>query len=131
MSDWVTQFLAKLQTATNGSISVTINGKVVAVPISQDLVQFFLQNEQILENLGLDLFRQFLDLLQQKKEQDAFDILLSAMSVDQMISRLNMDAAQLAADNQHRDNFVAGLEKFAEQELVGIAGKALIALLGF
>jgi len=129
--DWVTQLMAKLQTITNGKLDVTINGKLVEVPISQDLIQFFLANKQVLTTLGLDLFRQFLDLLQEKKQQDAFDLLLSAMSIDEMINRLNMDAAQLASDNQHRDDFIAALEKFAEDELVGLAGKAIMALLGF
>lgn len=126
---WVDDVIAKLQGATNGILEVKIGGQTVQAFIGVEVVQFFSTNKILLERLGLDMFRNFLTLLSEKKEEEAFNVLLDKMQADEIIARLNMDANQLQQMNDDYDAFVAAAKKWALTVLEAAATKLIIGLL--
>jgi len=128
---WVQSFIAKLQTAKNGVLSVQIGGTNVSAVVSQDLITFFIGNQDLLVNLGRENFAAFLAYLCQKKQEEAFMVLLQKMSVDQMIAELKGEAGLMQKYNDDMDNFIKKLKAFAISVLLPLTAKVLLgALLG-
>lgn len=128
-SNWVDTVIAKLESATNGVLTVQVDGQTLQAVLGADVVAYFKTNKTLLLSLGLEMFKNFIVLVTEKKQEEAFNILVQAMDADAIIARLNMDAAQIQKYNDDLDAFKASLIKFAESTLEGLASKVLIGLL--
>jgi hypothetical protein len=126
--DWVTELVSKIE-ASGGYLEAFVDGQKLTATIGHDLLQFFKENKAILIRMGKQVFKDFLTLLSEKKEEEAFNLLVSSMSADEIIARINMNAAQLSAYNDTRDKFYAALKQFVMKTLMGAASKLIIGLL--
>lgn len=126
---WVDTLLAKLDGATNGVLSAKIGDQTVEAFIGDQTVQFFRNNKVLLIKIGLDLFKQFLMLIHEKRDEEAFAILLQKMEADEIIAKLTADAMELQQMNDDHDAFIASLRAWAIQTLTSAATKLLLALL--
>ena len=127
--DWVTQVVAKLETAKNGVLSVEVGGVPVVATFGPEVITFFKDNQVLLTRLGQETFANFLILLQAKKEEQAFNLLLAKMEADQIIARMQMNAQVLQQYQDHMDAFVAATEKWVVVSLAPALIKVLIGLL--
>lgn len=128
-SAWVDLFLHKLDTAKNGLLEVEIDGKSVAAVIADELKEFFQDNKDLLKRLGKEQFKAFLLFLYQKREEEAFLVLLQSMSVEQLIATMKGEAEALKQYNDDMEQFIKKLKKFATQILLPITAKVLLAVL--
>lgn len=126
---WVDELVAKLEGATNGVLEVEVGGEKVSAFLGDEVVQYFKTNRILLLRLGKDLFRSFLMLIHEKKEEQAFNLLLSKMEADELIARMKMNAAALNNVNDDHDAFIASLKKFVTMTLTQLTSKIIIGLL--
>lgn len=129
MSDWVEEFVTRLETAVNGVLTAKIGGVEVAAVISDDLTEFFKKNKPLLRRVGKETFRSFLLLLHEKKDEQAFNLLLAKMDAEDIILRMEMNADALKEFNDLRKEFLESLKKFAVTTLTSVLGKVLVALI--
>jgi len=127
--DWVDEFIARISVTTNDILEVEINGVKIAAIISKELRDFFSDNKDLLREVGKEHFKAFLLYIHQKKEEEAFMVLLQKMSVDQMIATLKGEAASLAMYNAKMETFISKLKKFVVSSLLPITAKVLFAVL--
>jgi hypothetical protein len=127
--DWVTQVVAKLETAKNGVLSVEIGGVPVVATFGPEVIIFFKDNRILLTRLGQESFANFLILLQAKKEEQAFNLLLAKMDADEIIARMEMNATVLHEYNTNKDLFVVAVKKWVIASLAPALLKVLIGLL--
>lgn len=125
---WVDSIIATLSTATNGILSVKIGDTTISAYLGQESIQFFKDNKAMLIRVGLDAFAQFLKLLSERKNEQAFMVLLNKMDADDIIARMNMNADELKQRNDLHDQFVHALEIFLLKVLEGAAVKVLTTL---
>ena len=125
----MTQVVAKLETAKNGVLSVEVGGVPVVATFGPEVITFFKDNQVLLTRLGQETFANFLILLQAKKEEQAFNLLLAKMEADQIIARMQMNAQVLQQYQDHMDAFVAATEKWVVVSLAPALIKVLIGLL--
>jgi hypothetical protein len=128
-TSWVDNLITKLDGATNGILTAKIGDETVEAFLGEQVIQFFKTNKRLLISLGRDAFRNFLLLINENKEEEAFNLLVEKMEADAIIARMRMNAAQLKEYNDHRDAFHAALKKFALDTLTKLAQKLLIGLL--
>lgn len=128
-SSWVDDLITKLEGATNGILTAKIGDETVEAFLGEQVIQFFKANRPLLISLGRDAFRSFLLLINENKEEEAFNLLVSKMEADSIIARMRMNAAQLKDHNDRRDAFHAALKKFALDTLTKLAQKLIIGLL--
>jgi len=127
--EWVTQLVAKLETAKDGVLSVEIGGKPVVATFGPEVITFFKDNRVLLSRLGRETFANFLLLLNEKKEEQAFNLLLAKMEADEIIARMEMNAQVLHEYNTNKDLFVAAVKKWVVTSLCQTVLKVLIGLL--
>ncbi len=127
--DWVDEIIAKLEGATGGVLEVKIGNETISTIVGDEFIKFFKDNKVLLIRLGKDMFRSFLLLIHEKRDEEAFQLLLSRMEADEIIARMRINASQLAQLNQDHDNFIAALKKWAIMFLTGVTTKLLIGLL--
>lgn len=126
---WVDELIAKLDGATGGILEVKIGDQTVSAFIGEEVVNFFKSNKILLARLGKDLFKSFLLLLNEKRDEEAFNLLLSKMAADEIIARMLMNAQELAQMNDDHDKFMDALKKWAITTATAAATKLLIGLL--
>ena len=126
---WVDDLINKLNATKDGVLNFEIGGQSMTAIIKPELIQYFISNAPLLERIGKDIFKSVLILLHEKKEEQAFDMLISKMDADDIIAKLNGDAADLAQQNKDRDDFIASLEKLLLNTLEQMAIKGLVSLL--
>lgn len=127
--DWVDEIVAKLEGAVGGVLEVKIGDETVVATVGDEVVKFFKENKVLLIRLGKELFRSFLLLIHEKRDEEAFQLLLSRMQADEIIARMRMNASQLGQLNDDHDKFMAALKRWAIQALTGLGTKLLIGLL--
>lgn len=127
-ASWVEQVISMFE-VSNGSLTISIDGTPITIPIEQDLISFFTTNKALLVRVGQETFQNFLMLLNEKKDEAAYDLLLAKMNADDMIAKMNADATELQKMNDDWDQFMIQLKTFAETTLEGIGEKVLIALI--
>ena len=127
--DWVDEVVAKLEGAAGGVLEVKIGDETISTVVGDAIIKFFKDNKILLIRLGKDIFRSFLLLIHEKRDEEAFQLLLSRMQADEIIARMRMNAAQLAQLNNDHDNFMIALKKWAVTFLTGLSTKLLIGLL--
>jgi hypothetical protein len=126
---WVDQVLARLENTVNGVLDVQIGGESIQAIISPEFVSWFKNNKPLLLNLGKHTFTNFLLLIHEKREEEAFQVVLSKMSADQIIAKIQQNTQVLAECNKLRDDTIAALKKLALSILTSVATKALLGLL--
>jgi hypothetical protein len=126
---WVDDLVNKLNAAKDGVLHFEIGNEKMTAIIKPDVVQYFVTNRRLLERIGRDVFKSILVLISEKKEEQAFLMLLSKMDADDIIARLNGDAATLAQQCKDRDDFIASLKKLLISSLEQLAIKGLMSLL--
>lgn len=126
---WVDQFLAKLTAASDNILKVDIGGTTIKAEISDDLKQFFLENKSLLVRVGKEAFGNFLFLIHQNKDEQAFMILLAKMDADELIAALKQEASEMAAYNALMEKFISQVKKLLVSTGLRLASKALLALL--
>lgn len=127
--NWVDELLVKLEGNVGQVMSFQVGGQTISATIDAAALTFFKDNKPLLIRLGKDLFSSFLILLNEKKEEQAFDLLLSKMEADEIIARLRMDAAELQKMSDDHDSFMAALKTWALNTLSQALGKLLVGLL--
>lgn len=127
-NSWVDTIIAKLSMATDGILKVQIGNETLSAYLGAEAIQFFKDNKPLLIRVGLDSFAQFLQLVTEKKKEEAFMVLLSKMNADDIIATLNMNADELKQHNDLHDQFIKALEQFALKVLEGAAAKVLTTL---
>lgn len=127
--NWVDEFLARISTVKNDVLEIDIGGQKIAAVLSSDLIKFFNENKDLLLRLGKDHFKAFLMCVYEKKEEEAFLILMQKMSVDQMISSMKGEAESFKIYNDNMDEFVKKLKKFVVYTLFPLTAKVLLAAL--
>lgn len=125
---WVDTIIAKLSMATDGILKVQIGNETVSAYLGEATIKFFKDNKPLLIRVGLDAFAQFLQLITEKKKEEAFMVLLDKMNADDIIARLNMNADELKQHNDLHDQFIHALEQFALKVLEGAAARVLTTI---
>jgi len=129
MANWVDEFLTRIEAAVDGVLEVEVGGEKIVAEIGDDLVKFFKGNRKLLLRVGKSTFRSFLLLLSEKKEEQAFNLLLAKMDAEDLILRMEQNADALQEYNDTRKDFYDALKKFALNTLVPTLAKALVGLL--
>jgi hypothetical protein len=127
--EWVEELIQRLEKATNGILEIEIGGKKVVAQIGNDLIIFFKQNKDLLTRVGKETFRSFLILVNEKKNEEAFNLLLDKMTADDIILRMEMNASELCKLNELKEKFIVSLNKFLLNTLLPTTAKLLIAIL--
>jgi len=109
MATWVENVIARLESSAGGVMEK--------------------ENKAVLVRMGVDMFREFVMLLSEKREEEAFDLIAAQMEADDIIAKINMTADELRDHNDARDRFETALQKFAISLLTGAASKILLGLL--
>jgi len=127
---WVDDLLAKLSAMDkSGVLTYKIGDQTATVFIGTETVKFLVENKALLIAIGLDSFRQFLNLMHEKRNEEAFDVLVAGMGADAIINRLNLNAEELCRLNDEWDKFKAAAEQFAIKLLESAAIKIVVGLL--
>lgn len=127
--EWVEELIQRLEKATNGILEIEIGGKKVVAQIGNDLIIFFKQNKDLLTRVGKETFRSFLILVNEKKNEEAFNLLMDKMTADDIILRMEMNASELCKLNELKEKFIVSLNKFLLNTLLPTTAKLLIAIL--
>jgi hypothetical protein len=128
-TDWVSEIIVKLVAATNGVLQVEIGGVMVNAELGKGIIQFLTANKDFLLRLGQESFSDFLYLLKEKKEEEAFQFLALRMNADDIIAQIEAEAGSLAQANDDYDQFIADLIAFGKTIVVPILSKVLLGLL--
>ena len=126
---WVDELIAKLDGATGGILEVKIGNETVSAFIGDEFIKFFKDNRVLLVLLGKDAFRNFILLIHQKRDEEAFQLLLTKMGANEIIARMRLNAAQLQQANNDHDAFIAAVKKWTIQFLTQALTKILMGLL--
>jgi len=129
MSNWVDEFLTRIEAAVDGVLEIEVGGQKIVAEIGDDLVDFFKKSRKLLLRVGKSTFRSFLLLLSEKKEEQAFNLLLAKMDAEDLILRMEQNADALQEYNDNRKDFYDALKKFALNTLAPTLAKALVGLL--
>lgn len=129
ISDWVTKLVQRLEAIEDQILTVEVGGTPVVVAFSDDLKEFFIGNQALLRRIGKETFKSFLALIHEKRDEEAFLLLLQKMSVDDIIARMNQNAATLAKYNDQMEEFIAKVKKFLINSVLRIASKGLLGLI--
>jgi len=124
--DWVDNLISQM---SSGKIFAKIDGQEVAVVVTSEAKDFFVKNKDLLRRVGKSTFKSFLALINEKKEEQAFMLLLAKMDAEDIIARLNQNAGNLAIDTDQREKFIEALKAFAWDVGKKVFLKVLLALL--
>ena len=127
--NWVDELIRAMEASVGQVLTIKIDGQTVQTMIQQDAVDFFKKNKKILEKMGKQTFRDFLGLVQAGKRDEAFHVMLKAMSADDIIDQMEMTEEELKAWNDTRDQFMVALKDFALKTLAPQLLRVLVALL--
>jgi predicted CopG family antitoxin len=128
-TDWVTEMVVKMAAATNGVLQVEIGGVMVNAELGKGIIQFLVTNKDFLLRIGQESFSDFLYLLKEKREEDAFLLLSSKMNADDITAQIEAEAGALTQANTDYDTFVADLKAFGNTVVLPILTKVIIGLL--
>jgi len=126
---WVEEMITKMEASVNGVMQIKIGDQLVVAQVTQDAVDYFKANRILLEKVGKSVFRSFLLLINEKKQEQAFNLLLAQMDAEDIIARLNSNSASLGQSITTNEQFVHSLTNFALTKLAPALVKVLIGLL--
>jgi hypothetical protein len=127
--EWIDEFIIRMETAVNGVLEIEVGGQKISAQILPEVVVYFKNNRTMFLAVGQSAFKSFLFLLAEKKQEEAFNVLLQNMSADDIIARMNFNADELAKANKLREDFIKSLKNFILKTLTPIAIKVLWGLL--
>lgn len=126
--NWVAELISKIE-LYNGKLTALINGNEVTVIISNELKLFLKENQNLLIRIGKDSFKNFLLLLSEQKEEEAFMVLIRQMSAQEIIERMKMNADSLKKFNDDMDKFFCQLKKMLLNAAEKLALKLILPLI--
>jgi len=126
---WVDEMITKMELAVNGVMQIKVGDELVVAKVSQDVVDYFKANKKLLEKVGKSVFRNFLALINEKKQEQAFNLLLSHMDAEDIIARLSSNAASLGQETTTNEQFVHSITNFALTKLAPTLIKVLVGML--
>lgn len=126
---WVNELVGRLDEAKDGILEVEVGGQKIVAKITQDFVSYFKENKKLLQRVGKRVFLNFLLLLNEKKQEQAFNLLLAHMTAQDIIQRLQNNAMSLAEQTKLTEEFHASMKKFAISTLTPTLIKLMIGLL--
>lgn len=126
---WVDDVIIKLEGISDGVVSLEIGGVPITAEISEGLLKFFKENRAFLLMLGKEAFSDFLYLIHEGKEEEAFILLAQNMGPNEIIAKINGNAAELKRINDDHDKFIADLIAFGKNVVLPTLAKAIIGLL--
>lgn len=126
---WVNELLFTLENVKNGLLELQIEGVSVSAEIGNETIEFFKENKAFLIRLGRDAFKSFISLISEKKNEEAFLLLLNRMNAEDLIIKLEQNAEALKQHNNARDLFIEKMKKFAIKLATGLLSKVLLGLL--
>jgi hypothetical protein len=97
--------------------------------VGKNFLEFILNNRDLLYRIGKDRFTSFLNLVLEKKDEEAFSLLLSVMTPDDIIEKMENNATDLASINKQQELLILNLYVFVKKYLTPIAIKILIGIL--
>lgn len=127
--NWIEELIAKMEACVGGVMQVKIGDQLFVAQVQQDLVDYFKANKTILEKVGKSTFRSFLLLINEKKEAQAFNLLLAKMDADDIIARIESNTQSLSQQNTLNEQFVQSLSNFLLKKLAPTMLKVLIGVL--
>jgi hypothetical protein len=127
--EWVNDIIVKLENVTNGVVNLQIGGVPITAEISEGLLKFFKENRAFLLMLGKEAFSDFLYLIHEGKEEEAFILLAQNMGPNEIIAKINNDADEMKRINDNHDKFIADLIAFGKNVILPTLAKAIIGLL--
>jgi hypothetical protein len=128
MADWVDSLVTQLE-ANGGKFVASIDGQTVLVTVGKPIALFCVENQVMLRKVGQATFRHMLDLMSEKKNEEAFMLLLKGMNPDDIIDHMNGNSDELAADTDQRKAFWDKLESLALTIGKSIILKAIVGLI--
>jgi hypothetical protein len=128
-TDWVDNLITYFNAASSGTIQFEIGGQVIKTTLALDFISFFKDNKTLLIHIGKDLFKDFLVLIFERKEEEAFNLLAKNMTADDIIARMNQNYMTLDEYNKDRDKFEAAAKTFLIASVAPAIIKILIGLL--
>lgn len=126
--NWVDELLEVMEASVGKSLAIKVGDQTIQA-IKQDLIDFVLQYRLVLFRMGKQTFLDFLGLIQQGKNDEAFHMMLQSMNAEDIIAQMQMDTAELKEWNENREKFMDSLKQFAIYTLGPQALKLLIGLL--
>jgi len=126
---WVEEMITKMEIAVGGVMQIKIGDQFVVAQVSQDVVAYFKANKKLLEKVGKSVFRSFLLLINEKKQEQAFNLLLAKMDAEDIIARLEANNQSLDQETTTNEQFVHSVTDFALNKLAPTLIKVLIGLL--
>ena len=99
MNDWVNDLIDKLNDSFMNKLPIkTTNstGQVVLVAIDQAIINFIKDNRVRLLQIGLDAFKNFLQLWMERKEFEAIVLVYQKLDNTELIAKYREDTIKLA-----------------------------------
>jgi len=127
--NWVDEMITKMELSVNGVMEIKIGDQLVVAKISLDVVEYFKANRALLMKVGKDVFRDFLLLINEKKQEQAFNLLLARMDAEDIIARLQANAGSLSEQTTTNEQFVQSITHFALYTLTPTLLKVLMGML--
>jgi len=127
--NWVDKLLEVMEASAGNTITVKVGGETVEAMIKQELIDFVLRYKLVLFRMGKQTFLDFLGLVNQGKNDEAFHLMLQSMTAEDIIAQMQMDTAELKRWNDAREKFMDALKQFVLYTLAPQAVKVLIGLL--
>lgn len=98
---WITDLIGKLTDiiSNKGGILQWIDpqtGNTIQTEITQDFIQVIIANKTSLEEVGLDVFKQFLALIHKQQPFDALVLIYSKLDNSALLLQFQTDTAKLA-----------------------------------
>ena len=128
-SEWVDRLILAMRGSVGKNLTITIGGQNVTAFITQDALNFFLQNQIVLAEMGKQAFVDFMSLTNQGKQDAAFELMLKSMTASDIIAQMQMTHDELKAWNDAKAKFISSLENFALTTLTPQLLKILVGLL--
>jgi hypothetical protein len=129
---WVDEFINSVQdivTNKNGKMLLNISGQNVEVAIEAGLLGFLIDNRDQLFQVGIEAFKQFLDLLSQKQSFQALMVVYSKFDNQSLVDAYRQDSvklAEIAAQTQATRDFWIQFAMQAGEKAVSSALGALL-----
>ena len=125
---WFDDFLNKFK-PVGTNVIITIAGVNITQALGLQIIGWALANRVVLEAAGKDAFKNFLELWDQGKQDEAFEALLSSMDPDAVLAAITSDTAVDKTENDLHDSFKSSMIQFAFTVIEQTGMKVLIAAL--
>lgn len=104
------------------------DGKEIIIEVGKEVVEFIKENKVVLSRLGIDGFKQALQMIKADKEADAKIMLMKTMDNWELIDVMDQTAEAIMAAAKFKEEFNQFLSKLFIQIGKSVAIKLLLSL---